>query len=53
LIHQYELANTYYEMDKYSDAKIWLQKIIGNTTYKGDDAQNVKDKAKKLLAKMD
>ncbi len=52
LIHYYELAYTYYEMDKYADAKIWLQQAISNTTFKGDDAQDVKDKCKKLLAKL-
>jgi len=52
LIHQYELAYTYYEMNKYADAKVWLNQVIANTTYKGDDAQMVKDKCKKLLEKM-
>ena len=52
LIHQYEMANTYYEMNKYSDAKVWINQVLANTTYKGDDAQAVKDKCKALLAKM-
>ena len=52
LIHMYELGYTYYEMDKYADAKVWLQQAINNTTYKGDDSQHVKDKCKKLLDKM-
>jgi tetratricopeptide (TPR) repeat protein len=52
LLHQYELAYTYYEMNKYADAKTWLNQIINNTTYKGDDAQVVKDRSKKLLDKM-
>lgn len=52
LIHYYELAYTYYEMDKYADAKVWLNQAISNTTFKGDDAQDVKDKCKKLLAKL-
>lgn len=52
LIHMYEMGNTYYEMDKYSDAKAWLNVAINNTTYQGDDTEQVKDKCKKLLAKM-
>ncbi|HXP49481.1 MAG TPA: hypothetical protein VN922_06000 [Bacteroidia bacterium] len=52
LIHYYELAYTYYEMDKYADAKVWLQQAINNTTFKGDDAADVKDKCRKLLAKL-
>ncbi len=52
LIHYYELAYTYYEMDKYADAKVWLNQAMANTTFKGDDAQDVKDKCKKLLAKL-
>jgi len=52
LIHYYELAQTYYEMDKYADAKVWLNQAINNTSYKGDDAEDVKDKCRKLLAKM-
>ena len=52
LLHMYDLANTYYEMDKYSDAKGWLNVIINNTTYQGDDAADVKARSKKLLAKM-
>jgi tetratricopeptide (TPR) repeat protein len=52
LIHQYELAFTYHEMDKDADAKIWLQRAINDTSYKGDDADNVKEKCRKLLEKL-
>ncbi len=52
LIHYYELGYTYYEMDKKADAKVWLQQAISNTSYKGDDAQEVKDKCSKLLANL-
>ena len=52
LIHQYELAYTYHEMDKDADAIVWLQHAINNTSYKGDDSDNVKDKCRKLLEKI-
>jgi tetratricopeptide (TPR) repeat protein len=52
LVHQYELAYTYHEMDKDVDAQVWLQHAINDVSYKGDDADNVKDKCRKLLAKI-
>jgi tetratricopeptide (TPR) repeat protein len=52
LLHQYELAYTYHEMDKDVDAQVWLQHAINDVSYKGDDANNVKDKCRKLLQKI-
>ena len=51
-IHQYELAYTYYKMGKNADARVWLNQVLNNTTYHGDDMQEVKDKCKALLQKM-
>ncbi len=50
-MHQYELANTYYEMGKIADAKIWLQKAMALTPISVDDTtadEKCKELAKKL-----
>jgi regulator of microtubule dynamics protein 3 len=51
ILHQYELAVTYHKMGKDADAKVWLQNAI-NSTYAGDDAQQVKASCRKLLAQL-
>ncbi len=50
-MHQYELANTYFEMGKKADAKVWLQKALALSIISVDDAtadQKCKELAKKL-----
>jgi tetratricopeptide (TPR) repeat protein len=51
ILHQYELAVTYHKMGKNADAKVWLQHAIA-APYAGDDAQQVKDHCKALLAEL-
>jgi regulator of microtubule dynamics protein 3 len=49
ILHQYELAVIYHKMGKDAEAKVWLQNAI-NSTYAGDDAEQVKTNCRKLLA---
>ncbi len=51
-LHQYELAQTYYEMGKKVNAKVWLDKILAIPS-DNDDNRSTDEKCKALLAKMD
>jgi regulator of microtubule dynamics protein 3 len=50
-MHQYELANTYYEMGKNADAKVWLQKAKALARNSVDD-DTAEEKCKELEKKM-
>lgn len=50
-MHQYELANTYYEMGKIADAKVWLQKAMALTPVSIDD-KTADEKCKELAKKL-
>jgi hypothetical protein len=41
--HQYELAQTYYEMGKNVEAKLWAQKALEITPTNEDDIKAKKD----------
>lgn len=50
-MHQYELANTYYEMGKLADAKVWLHKakaLVRNSVDDDTAEQKCKELEKKL-----
>jgi regulator of microtubule dynamics protein 3 len=51
ILHQYELAVIYHKMGKDADAKAWLNNAI-SSPYAGDDANQVKNSCKKLLAEL-
>jgi tetratricopeptide (TPR) repeat protein len=51
ILHQYELAAVYHEEKKDADAKVWLQNAI-DSKYAGDDAEQVRNSCKKLLAQL-
>ncbi len=50
-MHQYELSNTYYEMGKTADAKVWLQKAMALSPISIDDA-SADEKCKELAKKL-
>ena len=49
--HQYELAETYYEMGKTVEAKLWAQKALEITPSNDDDIKAKKD-CEELLKKL-
>ncbi len=51
MLHQYELAQTYFDMEKEVEAKIWAQKVVGMTPSSDDDIKAKKD-AEVLLKKI-
>ncbi len=51
ILHQYELAVTYHQMNKDADAKLWLQNAI-HAPYAGDDSAMVKNSCRKLLLQL-
>jgi regulator of microtubule dynamics protein 3 len=51
MMHQFELAQTYYDMGKKVEAKLWLQKVIESTPDCEDDNKAKKD-AEALLKKV-
>ncbi len=50
-MHQYELANTYYEMGKKAEAKIWLSKAMALSAVSIDD-RTADEKCKELQTKL-
>lgn len=50
-LHQYELAQTYYDMGKKAEAKVWAQKVIAHTPANEDD-KKAKKEAEALLKKL-
>lgn len=50
-MHQYELANTYYEMGKNAEAKIWLSKAMALSAVSIDD-RTADEKCKELQTKL-
>ena len=50
-MHQFELANTYYEMGKKADAKVWLQKAKALARNSVDD-DTAEEKCKELEKKL-
>lgn len=51
LMHQYELAQTYYDMDRKAEAKVWAQQVV-SATPKNDDDNKAKKECEELLKKM-
>lgn len=51
ILHQYELAVVYHQMNKDADAKLWLQNAI-HAPYNGDDSAMVKNSCRKLLSQL-
>jgi len=51
ILHQYELAVVYHQMNKDADAKVWLQNAI-HAPYNGDDSAMVKNSCRKLLSQL-
>jgi lipopolysaccharide biosynthesis regulator YciM len=51
ILHQYELAFVYHQMNKDADAKLWLQNAI-HAPYNGDDSAAVKNSCRKLLSQL-
>ncbi len=51
MLHQYELANTYYEMGKKVEAKLWAQKALEITPSNDDDRKSKAD-CEALLKKL-
>jgi len=51
ILHQYELAFVYHQMNKDADAKLWLQNAI-RAPYNGDDSATVKNSCRKLLSQL-
>ena len=50
-LHKFELAETYHEMGKNADAKVWLQKAL-NSPSLNDDDKSTDVKCKELLEKI-
>lgn len=50
-MHQYELANTYYEMGKIPEAKVWLQKAMALAVNSVDDS-SAQEKCLELAKKI-
>ncbi len=48
MMHQYELAQTYYDMGKKVEAKVWVEKALQNTPVSEDDLK-AKKEGEKLL----
>ncbi|MEI6487505.1 MAG: hypothetical protein WCP52_01010 [Bacteroidota bacterium] len=51
MLHQYELAETYYEMGKFVEARLWAQKVLEIIPLCEDDNKAKKD-AEALLKKL-
>lgn len=51
ILHQYELAVVYHQMNKDADARLWLENAL-KSNYNGDDAALVKDSCRKLLSQL-
>jgi tetratricopeptide (TPR) repeat protein len=51
LMHQYELAQTYYDMDRKAEAKVWAQQVIGATARNEDD-NKAKKECEELMKKL-
>ncbi len=51
LMHQLELAQTYFDMDRKVEAKVWAQQVVNATSHNEDDRKAIKD-ALELLKKM-
>lgn len=51
ILHQYELAVVYHQMNKDADAKLWLEHAL-NSNYNGDDSAVVKSSCRKLLKEL-
>ncbi len=51
MLHQYELAETYYEMGKKEEAKTWAKKVMDGTPFCVDDEKAKKDCAE-LIKKL-
>lgn len=51
LMHQLELAQTYFDMDRKVEAKVWAQQVANATSHNEDDTKAIKE-AQELLKKM-
>ncbi len=51
LMHQYELAQTYFDMDRKVEAKVWASQVAAATPHNEDDSK-AKKECEELLKKM-
>lgn len=51
LMHQYELAQTYFDMERFGEAKVWAQQVI-SATAKNEDDTKAKKECEELMKKM-
>jgi hypothetical protein len=51
LMHQYELAQTYYDMGKKAEAKVWAKKVMEGSSTNEDDIK-AKKESEILLGKL-